>query len=56
MSLQILLRMHHRTRDQHPLELVEKTLDRMGRGGIYDHLGGGFHRYSTDEWWLVPHF
>ena len=56
MSLQILLRMHHRTRDQQPLKLVEKTLDRMGRGGIYDHLGGGFHRYSTDERWLVPHF
>jgi len=39
-----------------PLEIVEKTLDRMGRGGIYDQLGGGFHRYSTDEYWLVPHF
>ncbi len=32
------------------------TLDHMARGGIYDHLGGGFHRYSTDERWLVPHF
>ena len=38
------------------LEMVEKTLERMGRGGMYDHLGGGFHRYSTDEYWLVPHF
>ena len=56
MSLQILLRMHHRARDPKALEIVEKTLDRMGRGGIYDHLGGGFHRYSTDNQWLVPHF
>ena len=39
-----------------PLEMVEKTLDRMGHGGLYDQLGGGFHRYSTDEYWLVPHF
>jgi uncharacterized protein YyaL (SSP411 family) len=35
---------------------VEKTLDAMAAGGIYDHLGGGFHRYSTDNEWLVPHF
>ena len=32
------------------------TLDKMAAGGIYDHLGGGFHRYSVDERWLVPHF
>ena len=36
--------------------LVERTLDMMQRGGIYDHLGGGFSRYSVDERWLVPHF
>jgi uncharacterized protein YyaL (SSP411 family) len=36
--------------------MVEHTLDRMARGGIHDHLGGGFHRYSVDERWLVPHF
>jgi len=36
--------------------MTEVTLDHMARGGIYDHLGGGFHRYSTDERWLVPHF
>ena len=36
--------------------MATKTLDCMARGGIYDHLGGGFHRYSTDERWLVPHF
>jgi uncharacterized protein YyaL (SSP411 family) len=38
------------------LEIVTLTLDKMARGGIYDHLGGGFHRYSTDARWLVPHF
>jgi uncharacterized protein YyaL (SSP411 family) len=37
-------------------DLVRTTLDRMGDGGIYDHLGGGFHRYSVDRYWLVPHF
>ena len=38
------------------LEMVEKTLQAMRRGGIYDHIGFGFHRYSTDQRWLVPHF
>ena len=51
-----LLRWWRRSNDPTALEIVEKTLDRMGRGGIYDHLGGGVHRYSTDEYWLVPHF
>ncbi len=51
-----LLRWWKRSKDPTALEIVEKTLDRMGRGGIYDQLGGGFHRYSTDEYWLVPHF
>ena len=37
-------------------DLVEHTLDRICEGGIYDHLGGGFSRYSVDERWLVPHF
>ena len=37
-------------------ELVEHTLERICEGGIYDHLGGGFSRYSVDERWLVPHF
>src|SRR5947209_20403485 len=36
--------------------MAKVTLDHMARGGIYDHLGGGFHRYSTDARWLVPHF
>jgi uncharacterized protein YyaL (SSP411 family) len=39
-----------------PLEMVRLTLDRMARGGIRDHLGDGYHRYSTDRHWLVPHF
>ncbi|MBF8275234.1 MAG: hypothetical protein HW390_307 [Candidatus Brocadiaceae bacterium] len=51
-----LLRWWKRSSDSMPLEMVEKTLDRMGHGGLYDQLGGGFHRYSTDEYWLVPHF
>ncbi len=45
-----------RTSDAHALVIVTKTLDAMRRGGIYDQLGGGFHRYSTDRQWLVPHF
>lgn len=43
-------------KDGRALFLVQRTLDRMHRGGIYDHLGGGFARYSVDEQWLVPHF
>ena len=45
----------HRRRRRR-LHAVKLTLDKMARGGIYDHLGGGFARYSTDERWLVPHF
>jgi len=41
---------------EEPLRIVTRTLDKMARGGIYDQLGGGFHRYSVDELWLVPHF
>jgi len=51
-----LLRYHARTGDARALEIAETTLDRMAQGGMYDHLGGGFHRYSTDRKWLVPHF
>ena len=36
--------------------MAQRTLDRMGAGGIYDHIGGGFHRYAVDAIWLVPHF
>jgi uncharacterized protein YyaL (SSP411 family)/aryl-alcohol dehydrogenase-like predicted oxidoreductase len=55
-ALLLLLRVHRRTGDAHALEMVTKTLDEMARGGMYDHLGGGFHRYSVDERWLAPHF
>ena len=51
-----LLRWWKRSKNPYALEIVEKSLDRMGKGGICDQLGGGFHRYSTDEYWLVPHF
>lgn len=55
-DLGLLLRMYRRTGHQQLKTMVEKTLDAMAQGGIYDHLGGGFHRYSTDQKWLVPHF
>ncbi len=55
-SLSFLLRSWSRTRDPETLAMVEATLEAMARGGIHDHLGGGFHRYSTDPQWLVPHF
>jgi uncharacterized protein YyaL (SSP411 family) len=55
-NLDFLLRFHARSRRQEPLAMVEKTLQRMALGGIYDQLGGGFHRYSTDQVWLAPHF
>jgi uncharacterized protein YyaL (SSP411 family) len=56
MTLEFLLRQHHRTGDDHALEMVTRTLDAMAFGGMYDQVGGGFHRYSTDAVWLVPHF
>ncbi|HEX7175005.1 MAG TPA: thioredoxin domain-containing protein [Pyrinomonadaceae bacterium] len=56
MTLDFLLRTHRRTRDPHLLEIVTHTCRKMAFGGIYDQLGGGFHRYSTDAHWLVPHF
>jgi uncharacterized protein YyaL (SSP411 family) len=56
MTLALLLRYHFRTGNGEALKMVEKTLEQMAHGGIYDQLGGGFHRYSTDERWLVPHF
>jgi len=56
MSLEFLLRYHHRTGNETALEVVRTTLDKMAGGGIYDQLGGGFHRYSVDAVWLVPHF
>src|SRR5947209_6620673 len=56
MDLRLLLRLWRRFGDDHALAMATSTLDHMARGGIYDHLGGGFHRYSTDARWLVPHF
>ena len=44
------------TREDWPREVVDKTLEGMAKGGIRDHLGGGFHRYTVDERWIVPHF
>jgi len=55
-NLLFLLRYWKRTGTGRALEMVEKTLQALRCGGIYDHLGFGFHRYSTDSQWLVPHF
>jgi uncharacterized protein YyaL (SSP411 family) len=51
-----LLRHYHLTKNDEALEMVTKTLDEMARGGMNDQLGGGFHRYSVDAQWFVPHF
>jgi uncharacterized protein len=56
MALEFLLRYAQRTGDDRARAVAEHTLEHMARGGIYDQLGGGFHRYSTDDEWLVPHF
>jgi uncharacterized protein YyaL (SSP411 family) len=56
MELRLLLRIARRFDDDTALEMVRTSLDQMAMGGLYDQLGGGFHRYSTDERWLVPHF
>ncbi|MCC6179202.1 MAG: thioredoxin domain-containing protein [Chloroflexi bacterium] len=56
MTFEFLLRGSARTGDRQALAAVTLTLDKMALGGIYDHLGGGFHRYSVDAYWLVPHF
>jgi uncharacterized protein YyaL (SSP411 family) len=55
-NLSFLLRYYKKTGNERALEIVEKTLDSMHRGGMYDHIGFGFSRYSVDEKWLVPHF
>ncbi|REJ94263.1 MAG: thioredoxin domain-containing protein [Planctomycetota bacterium] len=56
MDVRVLLRCWKRLGDDDALAVARLTLDKMASGGIYDHLGGGFHRYSTDAHWLVPHF
>jgi uncharacterized protein YyaL (SSP411 family) len=54
--LSFLLIYSHRAKSENALSMVENTLEKIASGGIYDHLGGGFHRYSIDQKWLVPHF
>lgn len=55
-NLLFLLRYFYKTKDAAALEMVEKTLESMYRGGMYDHIGYGFSRYSVDRKWLIPHF
>jgi uncharacterized protein len=55
-AIELLLQRHDRTRDPGTLLIVTRTLEKMARGGVYDQLGGGFHRYSVDASWIVPHF
>ncbi len=55
-DLSFLLRYWKRSQDHFALEMVEITLDKMAKSGMADQLGGGFHRYSTDARWLIPHF
>jgi uncharacterized protein len=56
MTLEFLLRYYTRFKDNTALGMVSLTLEKMAKGGIYDQIGGGFHRYATDGEWLVPHF
>ncbi len=55
-NLYFLLRYGKRSQEKNAVEMVERTLDQMSKGGIRDHIGGGFHRYATDRQWRVPHF
>jgi uncharacterized protein YyaL (SSP411 family) len=54
--IDLILERYQQTKEKHLLAMAETTLEKMARGGVYDHLAGGFHRYSVDEKWLVPHF
>lgn len=56
MTIEFLLRQHACSADPLALEMAERTLQAMAAGGMYDQLGGGFHRYAVDDHWLVPHF
>ena len=56
MTLEILLRYYANGHNDRALSMLDLTLEKMARGGIYDQIAGGFHRYSTDTYWLVPHF
>src|ERR1700736_2160529 len=55
-AIDLVLERYQPTKEKHLLAMVETTLEKMARGGVYDQLAGGFHRYSVDERWLVPHF
>jgi uncharacterized protein len=55
-TIALLFRYYQRTGDEESRDIALHTLRKMANGGMYDHLGGGFHRYATDEIWLVPHF
>ena len=55
-AIDFILEQHQATGDERLLHVAQTTLEHMARGGVYDQLGGGFHRYSVDERWLVPHF
>ena len=55
-AIDLLLERYQQTGAKHLLAMAETTLEKMARGGVYDQLAGGFHRYSVDERWLVPHF
>ena len=55
-AIDLLLQQYDRTRADWLLTMITRTLEKMGRGGMHDQIGGGFHRYSTDARWIVPHF
>lgn len=55
-ALDLLMEYYQASRDKNLLQVIETSLDKMARGGVYDQLAGGFHRYSVDEKWIVPHF
>jgi uncharacterized protein YyaL (SSP411 family) len=55
-AIDLILERYRQNREKHLLAIAETTLEKMAKGGVYDQLAGGFHRYSVDERWLVPHF
>ncbi len=55
-AIDLVLERYQQAKEKHLLAMAETTLEKMARGGVYDQLAGGFHRYSVDERWLVPHF
>ena len=55
-AIDLVLERYQQTKEKHLLAIAETTMEKMARGGVYDQLAGGFHRYSVDERWLVPHF